>query len=120
MSVIVLGAIGGAITVSLLFFGIEATQNSDVLARSARAKMLANACAEEALIQLHTLSTYTGDDTLEIDGDTCTYSVSSTSETDVEILSTGTAETTTRKVKIQIDSLSPTLNVSSWQEVAEF
>ena len=120
ITVLVTGAVGVAITVSLLLLGLGSSRTSFSLEQSNQAKALANACAEEALQQIRDSTPFTGTGNLTLGQGSCSYTVTSGGSQNRTITSTGTVGTIIRKVKITIDKITPSIYVTSWQEVADF
>ena len=120
ITVLVTGAVGVAIAVSLLLLGLASSRTSFALEQSNQAKALANACSEEALQQIRDSTSFTGTGTLSLGLGTCSYTVTSQGGQNRTATSTGTVGTILRKVKIIIDTINPSINVTSWQEVADF
>lgn len=120
LSVLILGAIGTAIAVSLLLLGVSSSRTSFALEQSNQAKALVNTCAEEALQQIRDSTPFTGTGNLTLGQGTCSYTVTSQGGHNRTITSSGTVGTILRKVKILIDTINPSINVTSWQEVADF
>ena len=122
VSVLVVGAVGIAITTSLLLLGVGSSQTSYAYQQSNQAKFLANACAEEALQQIRDSTLFAGSNSLTLGQGTCTYTVINTTPTGQErtITASGTVGTIIRKVVIFINKINPTMKVTSWQEVAGF
>ncbi len=120
ISVLVLGAIGIAIVVSLLLLGVGSSRTSFAIEQSNQAKALTNACAEEALQQMRDSTSYTGSGSLTLGQGICAYTVTSQGGQNRTITSSGTVGIIIRKAKIIIDKINPTINIISWQEVADF
>lgn len=119
ISVLVVGAVGVAIAFSLLLLGVGNARTSFAIEQSNQAKVLANACAEEALQQIRDSTPFTGSGNLTLGQGTCTYTVTSQSGQNRTITSSGTVGTIIRKVKIIIDKINPAIQAVSWQEVAD-
>lgn len=120
LSTLFLVAIGGVVAGSLILLGLGFSKTSFAQYQSNQAKALANACAEEALQQIRNLTAYTGSGNLTLGQGSCSYTVTSGGSENRTIISTGTALTVIRKVKIIISAINPTINITSWQEVADF
>ena len=60
MSVLIVGALGAAIALSLILLGLGASRNSFALEQSNYAQALANSCAEEALQHIRDATPFTG------------------------------------------------------------
>lgn len=117
---LLVAAVGSAIAVSLLLLAVSATRTSLALIQSSQAKALANACADEALEQIHDDSSFTGSGTLTMGQGTCSFTVTTQGAQNRTATASGTVNTIVRKVKVVIDKISPSINVVSWQELADF
>ena len=120
VSVLVVGAVGVAIATSLILLGLGSSRTSFAIEQSNQAKGIANACAEEALQQIRDSTPFTGSGNLTLGQGTCAYTVTSQGGQNRTITSSGTVGSIMRKVKIIIDTINPTIQVVSWQEVADF
>ena len=120
ITVLITGAIGVAIATSLLLLGLGSSRTSFALEQSNQAKSLANACSEGALQQIRDSTPFTGTGNLTLGQGSCNYIVTSGGGQNRTIASTGTVGSIVRKVKITIDNINPSINVTSWQEVADF
>lgn len=120
LTVLIAGAISASITVSLLL--LDSSYSKTVIAseQSNRAKALANACAEEALEQIRSLTSFTGTGSLAIGASTCTYAVTSQGGETRTIETTGAMDTVIRKVRISVIDITPLIVLASWQEIADF
>ena len=114
MSVLLIGAIGLVVGISLILLGLANSRTSFVLLQSNQAKALANACTEEKLQQLMTSSNdYTGG-SLTLGQGTCSYTATKQGSNAI-ITASGKIGTITRKNQITA-SVNPVI-ISSWQEV---
>ncbi len=117
ISVLVVGAVGTSIALSLLLLGNGASRNSFALQQSAQAKGLANACAEEALEQIREATPFVGSGNLSLGQGTCNFTVTNTGGNNRTVTASGTVGTIIRKLTITISAIDPLIVVSSWQEV---
>lgn len=120
LSVLIISAIGLAVTISLILLGLGSGQSSLTLAKSAQAKALANACAEQALQAIRNSISFTGAGNLSLGVGSCNFTVTNTGGQTRLIVSTGQTDETIRKVKIIVSQINPQINISSWQELADF
>jgi hypothetical protein len=120
VTVLVIGAVGVAVAVSVILIGLGSSRTSFSLEQSNQAKALANACSEEALQQIRDSTPFTGTGNLTLGQGSCSYTVTSGESQNRTITSTGTVGTIMRKVKITIDKITPNINITYWQEVANF
>ncbi len=116
ISMLVIGAVGLSVVVSLVLLGIDSSRSSLSLEQGNKAKALANACAEVALERIWKLDIYTGSENLTIGQGTCSWNVSSVSIPKT-ITASGAVGENVRKVSITIDQLHPYLHVLSWREI---
>lgn len=119
ISVLILGAIGISITVSLLQLGLGSSRQSFANEQSAKANSAAYACAEEAL-RLIQESSFMGIGNLSLGTVTCTYDVTSQGGQTRTINASGLAGGNVRKIKITVNKISPAIEIATWQEVADF
>ncbi len=117
LTVLVLGAIGVAAAISLLLFGLGASRTGLALEESGEARVLAGACAEEALQQIRNDVSFSGSGLLSLNGGTCSYSVTVETGQNRLINTTGTSGSAVRKIFIQLDRVTPKIHASSSQEV---
>lgn len=112
LSVLIISAIGLAISVSLLLLGSGSLQISMNLQQSNLAKAYANECSEEALLKISENSIYAGSGNSDFgNGKSCNYTVIHGFQNET-IDATGIVLNTIRKTHI-------TLNTSGflWQEI---
>ncbi|NQV13365.1 MAG: hypothetical protein HQ530_03620 [Parcubacteria group bacterium] len=125
LMVIILTAVAGVIATLLLTSGFMMSQTSLVSEQSAQAKGLADACAERGLQEIRDDDIYVGNDSVSLSTGDCDYTVSGASPNKTiqatgEVNVAGTTDKVTRKVKVETDQINPSINISSWQEVADF
>jgi len=120
LSTLFLVAIGGVVAGSLILLGLGFSKTSFSLDQSNQAKALANACAEEALEKIQESTPFSGSATLNLGNGSCSYTVTKLSGQNRTIVSSGTVSTIIRKISISIDKITPNINITSWQEVADF
>jgi hypothetical protein len=116
ISMLVIGAVGLSVALSLILLGMGSARSSFALEQSNAAKGLANACAEEALQQIWNLDTFVGSGNLTLGLGNCTYTVSSATVPKTITIS-ATVGTIVRKISITLDQVRPYLHPLSWQEV---
>ncbi len=118
LSVLVVGSVATAIATTLLLLGADSQRETLVTQQSVQARGLADACAEEALQQLHDTTSFTGSNNLTLGTGTCTYTVTSTGSTTRTITSTATVGNVVRKVAVYVTMSSSSISITSWQEVS--
>ena len=120
VSVLVVSAVGLAVASSLLLLGLSYSKSSLALSQSDIAKSLADACAEDALQHIRDNTAYSGTATLNLNGDSCSSTVTSGIGQIRNINASGSKNGVVRKVKVSISAHTPQIIISSWQEVADF
>lgn len=115
--VIILGSIALSLTIAISTSSLWSAQGSISTKQSNQAKALVNACAEVALETIRQNNSYTGSDTLVLEGNECQYTVSNGGGDQRIISATGVVEGVTRKIEITTESFNP-LSIGSWQEVS--
>ncbi|OGE76509.1 MAG: hypothetical protein A3C85_03730 [Candidatus Doudnabacteria bacterium RIFCSPHIGHO2_02_FULL_48_21] len=120
ISVLLVSAIGAAISIAVILLGLGSSRSSFAVQQSRQAASAANACVEEALQQIRENSNFSGNDTLTVGQGSCSYAVASLGGQSRYIAASGTAGTIVRKSRVNIDAITPIINVVSWEEVADF
>lgn len=120
LSVILISAIGLAIMLSVIAAGVDATKTDFSLQQSGGARSLASSCAEEALQKIFETGTTSSNGNLSIASGTCTYVITATSGQIITINATGVLSTVTSKIKVVLATTTPSITLSSWEEVADF
>lgn len=121
ISVLLVGAIGLAIALSLLWLGVSNAKYAQANNYADQAKAMADYCVEMALLNVHTNLNYYGGDTITNLGDSCVIvTVSGKGNRGRTIQAIGTSGTVTRKVQVEIERVRPQIKLISWQEVADF
>jgi len=119
LTVLIVGAIGISVTISLLLLGLASARTSFSTGQSAEAKSLTNACVEEALEQIRSSSSFASSSTIILDSGSCSYTVINTGGNNRTINASSTVGTLVRKATIYINQINPTINIASWQEVSD-
>ncbi len=119
MSVILMGALGVAVMVSVISQGITSSKTELSLQQSGQARVLATACVEEALQIILETATTARTSALTLGTGSCSYSISKPS-TSVIINSTGNYGTLVKRVQVILSTSSPSIVLSSWQDVSDF
>lgn len=120
ISVILMAALGLGIMLSVVAMGIDASKTDFSLQQSGAARSIASSCAEEALQRIVETGTTTTGGNLAIASGTCSYTVTSTNGQNITIQSTGVLGTVTSKINVVIATTTPSVSLSSWEEVVDF
>jgi hypothetical protein len=116
LTVLIVGAATTAIALALLTIGTDSQRSSLVTQQSVQARQLANACAEEALQQIHDATSFVGTNTLTLGAGSCSYTVTNTGTTTRTITASGTVNTVARKLSVYATISASSISVTSWQE----
>ncbi len=122
-SVIVIGAVGVALSFALMSQAITGSEISLSLDQSARAQALADACSEKALDAIRQDENYLGNETVTLGTGTCNIFATVKAGSQYTVTAVGTVKTVIRKDKIVANRLTvpaPVMQLVSWQEVADF
>jgi hypothetical protein len=120
ISVLLIGAVATSIAVSLLVWSIIATKTAQTSSYGTLSYSYAEGCVEDALRNINqnvAFTTVSG--AITYANGSCSYSVSGTAPNKV-IDASGVSGPSTRKIKVLTSQTSPTITVSSWQEVVSF
>ena len=120
LGVLVVSAVAISITVSLVLLGLGSSRTTFAIQQGAQARALASACAEEALRTILDIPSFLGSGNLTLGRGTCTYSVADSGGGGRIIEAEGTVDNVVRKVRVSASSISPSIDLTSWQEVADF
>ena len=120
LAVLLVTVVGSTIVVSLLVFSVGFSQNILVLEPSKQAETLSTACGEIGLLQIRNSSSFTGTATSTFSNGNCTYTVTNTGGVTRTVTSQGNVKNVSRKNKILLDQINPTIRITFWQEVADF
>lgn len=121
INVLLLGAIGTLFVTSFLLLGVDFSRTGAALVRSTQAKALANACAEEALQKLRESVYYAGSEQLAFTTGSCTIEpIQGVGNLNRTVQVTAAVTNVKRKIKIVVAAIHPTIQITSWQEVADF
>lgn len=120
LSVIVVGAIGVAVLLSVMLSGISTSKTDFAVEQSGSAKVLASSCGEEALQKLLETGTTSISATTTIGSGVCSYTITNQGGQNITINAMAVIGTLTSKVKIVVATTTPAILLSSWQEVGDF
>jgi hypothetical protein len=108
------------VAISLLAANTTELQTAAIRSQSLAARYVSDACAEVMLEEVQTSGTENASGQLTLPGGTCTYSMSAPTPESRTILSSAAVEGAVRKVRVELSQVSPTITISSWQEVPDF
>jgi hypothetical protein len=119
VSVLIMSALMLLIGIGTTMRGIDTTTMSGGEELSLRAELLADSCAEEALLRLRANLAYAGNEIIIVSGgSTCTIlPLSGTGNTDRTITTRATESNYTRFVRVEVAQVNPSLVITSWTTV---
>lgn len=120
VSVLVLGAVGVYITISMLLLGLGSSRSSFSSEESSKANAFAHACAEEGLQQIRDNNAYTGTGSLSFALGACEYAVTNTGGENRLVDAWGSSGNTIRRVRGVVNAINPQITMTSWREIADF
>ena len=123
LSVVLLGAIGLTVAISLILLGLGGSRTGFSEQQSLEARALADSCAETALDSLRQDSGFAGNQTLTIGNGNCTINAVQFDGTVYTIQSFGVVGNVTRRLLVSAQrQTDPSVHMEliSWQEVADF
>jgi len=118
-AVIIVGAVTLTVIFTLALLTLSSSRTTSAFSSSFRAKAVANACAEQGLMEIRNNSNYVGTGSLTLGGQGCTFTVVNTGGSTREIQAVSTVNIFSRKVKVTISEISPKIIISSWKEVGD-
>lgn len=120
LSVLLIGAAGLSIAVSIILLGIAQARNSASINNYSAAKALATACIEEGLQQIRNDEYFANSAQLTFSDGTCDYTVIYQGGDNREIQAIGEVGEAISRIKVITDTIAPTINIASWQELSNF
>lgn len=121
VSVLTIGAIAAATSVSLFLLGWAQEQNGYVLMQSSRAYEYAQSCMEDALLRLHDNVAYAGNEQRQFTYGTCTVdTLGGSGAYDRTLCVSGQSGQATRRLEVQVEQVYPVISIEQWREVAAF
>lgn len=121
ISILIIGSIVLVISIGLSLRSVSETNMSLSQQQSNIALSLANLCAEQALMKLESVLNYSGSETLNIDGNSCSIlAITGSGNTNRTVTTQSAVAGYTRKVKAVVSQISPIMQITSWEEVADF
>lgn len=117
ISVLVFTVVGTVIALSTMTLGIMSTQNNEATIYGAQVRTVAHGCAELALQEIRDNNSFAGTDVEVIGNGSCEYTVSNLGGENRSIEVESIVNDYVFREEIEIDQLSPTINITLWQEV---
>ncbi len=120
MSTLIVGAIGLLVAVSHIQIGISAGKTVLAQEKGTQARAFSAACVEQALEEIRENISYAGTDNLSFALGSCSFTVIDEGGENRRIQAVGTAGDSISRILVIVDQVSPRINVSSWNDVADF
>lgn len=119
LTVLMVGAVAVTAASALLLLAVDSSKNSALSVDSRVARLLADACAEEALEIVRESSVSSGYGSLSLGEGSCGYFITKLGGQKRSILASSTIAEATRSVVIGLDRIFPAIRVTYWREVVE-
>ena len=122
ISVLIAGGVMLILGLSASRSGITSVQSALRDESAMRARLLADACAEEALFRLRTNLSFLGSEEVSVNtNESCTIrNISGVGPTNRQIRAEATVLGYVQKVELSVATVTPTINIQTWRSVAEF
>ena len=121
ISVIIIGAVLLMIVITSAYIGITQGLNSSLYSNHLESESLVSACGEQALINLKDDSNYGGSETVNLGNGQCQILPIQNLGGQARIIQVSSnVGGATKKNKITVSQINPTIKITSWQEVADF
>jgi len=117
ITLIIIGAIVLLATLSLTFISLEQRTGMISRNRTLNNYYLANACANQALVKLQKDPTYGGNETINLDSQSCQIeAISGSGNTGRTIIASSLVVNQQKKIKVDIAQLRPVTIINFWGE----
>ncbi len=116
LSVVIMAALAIGIATTLTIISVSRSRSSLISLNSRQTRLLADACAENALQSIYANSSLTGTSNISILGGNCSYTITSGIGDNRTLTITATYQTYIRKIAITVSQINPNINLTSWQE----
>ncbi len=121
ISVLTIGVIASATTVSMILLGLAAQQNGATILESAQAEEYAQTCAERALQFLRSDPWYIGEQTFQFAHGSCFIdSIGGSGNEGRKICTLGSSGSSHRRLEIRLSRLLPVTLIETWRETLTF
>ena len=119
-SVLIISVIGVVIMSSLTLLSVDAGFSAQGIDQAARARGLANSCAEIAIENIREDDTYTGASTEVIGVESCDFVVTDFVESSInkkEVVASATFGSATKEVRVVLSEFTSAIEIESWRSV---
>lgn len=121
VSILIISAVLTLITLAASQLGIGQLKIAVGQSQASASLYLAQACAEAALRRLKEDVNYQGDESIDINGQTCqVLTIEGGGNQNRLVKTQSSLYGYAKKIKIEISRVNPAIEIKSWQEVADF
>lgn len=120
ISMLIIGALVLVISVGVSLRSLGEADMSSGKEKAHRALALADLCAEVGLMKIVSVLNYAGSESIIVDGKSCDILPVEGSGNSKTLKTKSAVSGYTRKLKVSISQISPTVTISDWEEVADF
>ena len=121
ISILIVGGLILTVSIGVSLRSIGETEMSFGEQESNKALALANLCAEQALMKLESILNYSGSESIIVGGSPCDIlAIDGSGNLNRTVKSQSTVSGYTRKVKVEVSQISPTMRITSWEEISDF
>lgn len=120
ISILIISTIGLIMALGFAQEGMETNKGLVIKNKGQQALRNASACAEEALFKLREDLGYQGDESLSLREGECQIYPVATSTDEILIRTKGVVDNYESKLKVVVGTTTPSMEIKSWQEVADF
>lgn len=117
VSVLVLGAVGLDLAVSLLMLGLDTGRTALAYTQAVQASGLASACADAGLSELKAAVACEADGNLQFGSGTCEFTAAVGGGYACQLTATGTVENVVRHMQVNLSQVDPSLTVANWRQI---
>lgn len=114
MLVLISGALGVGIAISLILRGIGISRSSLIEEQSAQSIAYAESCAEDAIQQIRNSTPFTGSGSQTFSNGSCSFLVTSQGGENRTIIASSTIQNVYRTISISITQINPKIVISDW------
>jgi hypothetical protein len=119
LTVLVIGALSGTIVTSLTLSGIDSAKLANQYSDSITNHYTNESCVEAALLKIKS-DNIVGQETVIVEGNECSFEVINSGGENRTIQAITSLNNITKRHQVTLDSISPQLNITNWQEVESF
>ena len=121
IAILIIGAVVLTVSIGLSVRSLGETAMSLGVQESHKALALANLCGELALGKLQSILHYAGNESILVGSESCDIlTIGGSGNFSRTVKTQSTVSRYVKKVKIEVSQISPVMQITSWEEVADF